>query len=594
MSDQGCINLRAACALFSGLIQGGMRELVLSPGARSTPLVLAAQRQSGLRLFPILDERSAAFFALGLARAAHRPVGVLCTSGSALGHWYPAVIEADCAGIPLILLSADRPPELRGWGANQTIDQTRFFGVHTRAFYDPGPPDDSAAMLKYLQALGRRVAAECQGVDPGPVHLNLPFREPLVPGVDCRSSSVQFQPLLPAEAWRSAEGIQAPRPQTGHGPSHSPLLSVPSEALPIDLRVLGRFGRRGLICCGPGDWTDRGAAQLWRLAERLSLPVLCDPLSGLRFGPGASLRIARYDTLLRCPDLAARFKPDWVLRFGRAPLSKRLTDWLGGVPSILVEPGRRFSDPSHDAQIKIQADPGQFCAWAAEQTDWPRQADGNWLQAWIQAEQRLESLLTDYLAQTPWCEGHLLQTLLANLSPGEGLLCANSLPIRQLDIWSGTRNSPLWVFGNRGASGIDGQGSTLAGLNASGLPTTGLLGDLSLWHDLSGLLQLRHCPRPCIVINNGGGRIFDELPQRDLPGIETLWRCPIPLDLGRLASAFGLHHWLVEDGDGFVQALAEAQGASGALIEVRVDAALSRQVHLGLDQVVRQWPSDAC
>lgn len=585
MADQGCINLGAAHALLAGLIQGGMRDLVLSPGARSTPLVLAAQRHADLRLFPILDERSAAFFALGLARAARRPVGVLCTSGSALAHWYPAVIEADCSGVPLILLSADRPPELRGWGANQTIDQTRFFGVHVRAFYDPGPPDDSPAMGKHLLALGRRAAAECQGPDPGPVHLNLPFREPLVPGPDCRPSP-RVRSAQPTQHWPDGAGAQASPPRIAQGARPDPLIG---DGIHLDLDELARLGRRGLICCGPGDWTDEGAAALWRLAERLKLPVLCDPLSGLRFGPGSEARIARYDALLRCPALAQGLRPDWAIRFGRTPVSKGLIDWLTGVPSLLVEPGRRFSDPTHDVLLKIQADPARFCALALAEDPWSIQADAGWLESWIEAERRIERLMADYLAQSPWCEGHLVQTLIARLPEGEGLLCANSLPIRQLDLWSGSRRLPLRVFGNRGASGIDGQSSTLAGLNAGGVPTTGLLGDLSLWHDLSGLLQLRDCPRPCIVINNGGGRIFDMLPQRDLPGLERFWRCPIPLDLGPLAQAFGLSHWEVADSNGLDQALAAAQGVNGVLIEVRVDAELSLKVHGGLEEVLQSF-----
>ncbi|QIK37694.1 2-succinyl-5-enolpyruvyl-6-hydroxy-3-cyclohexene-1-carboxylic-acid synthase [Caldichromatium japonicum] len=583
MADQGCINLRAAHALLAGLIQGGMRDLVLSPGSRSTPLVLAAQAHD-LRMFPILDERSAAFFALGLARAARRPVGVLCTSGSALGHWYPAVIEADCSGAPLILLSADRPPELRHWGANQTIDQTRFFGVHVRAFYDPGPPDELPGVGKYLRALGRRAAAECQGLDPGPVHLNLPFRESLVPGPDCRLSPSEDPPLIPAATWPNDEGAQAQYPRIDQDVSPYPFIG---DDIHLNLGDLGQLGRRGLICCGPGEWTKSGSAALWRLAERLRLPVLCDPLSGLRFGPGSDAGIVRYDALLRYPELAQGLKPDWVIRFGRAPVSKRLNDWLTGVPTLLVEPGRRFSDPTHDVPLKIQADPGRFCAWAMTTDACPIQADEGWLEGWNEVEQRLERLMADYLSQAPWCEGHLVRTLIACLPAGEGLLCANSLPIRQLDLWSGSRRLPLHVFGNRGASGIDGQASTLAGFNASGLPTTGLLGDLSLWHDLSGLLQLRGCPRPCIVINNGGGRIFDTLPQRNLPSLERFWRCPIPLALGPLTQAFGLSHWEVADGTELVQALTEAQGVQGVLIEVRVDAELSLEVHRGLEKVLQ-------
>jgi 2-succinyl-5-enolpyruvyl-6-hydroxy-3-cyclohexene-1-carboxylate synthase len=322
MSDQGCLNLRWALALLDGLVEGGMRHLVLSPGSRSTPLVLAAQRQPALTVTPILDERSAAFFALGAARASGRPVGLVCTSGSALAHWFPAVIEASESGIPLVLLSADRPPELRGWGANQTIDQNRFFGGHVRAFHDPGTPEDSPGAGKRMRTLGRRAAAESLGDWPGPVHLNLPFREPLVPGVDCRVEVAATQPecVLPDTLGRLG---------FAHAMGHLDRNGWPGLA--------DRLSGRGLICCGPGDWTADGADALWLLAARLGVPVLCDPLSGLRFGVGSEHRLTRYDSLLRHPATAAALKPDWVLRFGRAPVSKTLLGWLAACSD---HPGR--------------------------------------------------------------------------------------------------------------------------------------------------------------------------------------------------------------------------------------------------------------
>ncbi len=180
--DPAALGVRWCLTLLDGLVAGGMRHLVLSPGSRSTPVVLAAQRRPELSLTPILDERSAAFYALGLARASGRPVGLLATSGSAPAHWYPAVIEAEASGVPLVLISADRPPELRAWGANQTVDQTRIFGTHVREFHDPGPPVDLPAAFKALRRLGLRTATVSRGVSPGPVHINLPLREPLVPG----------------------------------------------------------------------------------------------------------------------------------------------------------------------------------------------------------------------------------------------------------------------------------------------------------------------------------------------------------------------------------------------------------------------------
>lgn len=586
--DRGCRNLRWALALFDGLIAGGMRRLVLSPGARSTPLVLAGQRQPELELTPILDERSAAFFALGLARASGRPVGLLCTSGSALAHWFPAVIEASESGISLILLSADRPPELRGWGTNQTIDQTRLFGGFVREFHDPGPAEAGSSALKRIRALGARAAAVSLGNWPGPVHLNLPFREPLVPAAECVATPVPA--IAPAVASSGTPHLASwRRRDTG------------SEVAIQELAPLLRSGR-GLICCGPGAGFSAGAESLWACARQLGVPVLCDPLSSLRGGSGGTLRcgfvaaaprIARYDSLLRDPAMATTLKPDWALRFGRAPVSKILLDWLSDIPTVLVDPGQGWSDPTQDVRQRIRAPAGAFCEWLAESElaaagSGATAANSGWLEQWIAAERLLERRSADYLAQAPWCEAQLLVALCDAIPAGEGLFCANSLPIRQLDTWSGSRDAALRVFGNRGASGIDGQSSTLAGLNAAGIPTTGLMGDLSFLHDLSGLLLLRQLDRPCLVLNNGGGRIFDYLPQQTLPGCERFWRTPVALDLERLAQTFGIAHRAVEDDAGFRAALAETLGTGqhdepprerSGIIEVRLDAEVSRAVH---------------
>jgi 2-succinyl-5-enolpyruvyl-6-hydroxy-3-cyclohexene-1-carboxylate synthase len=556
VTDTACTGLRWALALLDGLVAGGTERLVLSPGSRSTPVVLAAQRRPGLESVPILDERSAAFFALGTARASGRPVALLCTSGSAAGHWLPAVIEADATGVPLVLLTADRPPTLRGWGANQTIDQTRLFGVFVRAFHDAGMPADDPAALKAVRALGARAAAVSSGRHAGPVHLNLPFPEPLVPAGECEAAAVPTAPSAPSR-W--------PRPEAG---------------LPDSDLLSGLLRGRGILVCGPG--TDPGglAGPLWRCADRLALPVLADPLSGLRFGPGGRGRVAGYDGLLRNPSAARALRPDWVIRLGAAPVSKTLLEWLTGTATVLVDPAGRWRDPTHDARIQIESDPLRFCEQIAD--GGLVRPDPAWLERWVCAEARTRGLADDYLAEAPWCEPHLIRTLLDRLPAGAALFSANSLPIRQLDAWSGTRDRPLAVHCNRGASGIDGNLSTLAGLNAGGLPTLGILGDLALFHDLSGLLLTERLRLPLVVVNNGGGRIFDYLPQHGLPGFEALWRTPVALDMGKLAELVGMPHRAVTNAEGFAEALeAGLDAARPPLIEVRIDAESSRTVHQG-------------
>lgn len=582
--DQGCRNLRWALALFDGLVRGGVRRVVLSPGSRSTPLVMAAQRQPLVELTPVLDERSAAFFALGLAQTSARPVALLCTSGSALAHWFPAVIEASESGVPLILLSADRPPELRGWGANQTIDQTRLFGGFTREYHDPGPAEEGPAALKAIRALGLRAALVSRGPRPGPVHLNLPFREPLVPGLSCTA-----EPLGPLGGPESGPHDEPEAVASAMDQVHS----FDTPHWPRELTKL--LGGRGVICCGPMRPSDASAEAIFACAERLDAPVLADPLSGLRFRTAPAARITRYDSLLRNPAAAATLRPDWVIRFGGTPVSKMLSGWLAGVPAILVDPGERWTDPTHDVVARITAGPIAFHRLLTTRID--RNAHGLWIERWAAAEQTLDRLARAFLEQSPWCEGHLIAHLLECLPAGDGLFCANSLPIRQLDTWSGQSEKPLRVFGHRGASGIDGQSSTLAGLNAGRAePTqgvTGLLGDLSFIHDLSGLLLMERLDRPCIVLNNGGGRIFDALPQCGLAGFEPLWRTPQRVLPDALARAFGLAHRSVDDASGFAQARAEAidagmRGEPAGLIEVHLDAELSLRTHRAFWNGVRE------
>ncbi len=569
--DRACLNARWASALLAGLAASGVRTLVLSPGSRSTPVVLAGQRAADLELIPILDERSAAFFALGSARATRRPVALLATSGSAPAHWYPAVIEASESGIPLVLLSADRPPTLRGFGANQTVDQTRLFGAFTREAHDPGLPRAGDAALAAVAALGRRAAAVATGPRPGPVHLNLPFDEPLVPTPHCDGGP-------PARVAPSA------------APLGWPMVTVPAAGLePMPLPP-----GRGLVVVGPGLFGADLAPALRDAARRLALPVLADPLSGLRFGPAADTLIASYDALLRNADAARALRPDWVLRFGGAPVSKVLGQWLAGIPGLLVDPAGGWRDPEHGVLQRLVADPAAVCtalvAPAAPNAAWPAR--------WREADQRVRALADAHLAARPWCEAHLVRTLLARIPAGEALLCANSLPIRQLDTWAGTGSRACMLHGNRGASGIDGQLSTLAGLNHVGPqggleaepragppPCWALLGDLSAVHDLSGWLLWEHLRRPVLVIDNGGGRIFDYLPQHRLPGLEALWRTPVAPDFSALAGVFGLTHRRIDTADALQAALDEAlredatASARRPLLQVCVDADASRALH---------------
>ncbi|NCA69057.1 MAG: 2-succinyl-5-enolpyruvyl-6-hydroxy-3-cyclohexene-1-carboxylic-acid synthase [Sphingobacteriia bacterium] len=580
-TDQGSRNLLWSLEFFDGLVEGGLRRLVVSPGSRSTPLVMAAQLHPQIEITPVLDERSAAFFALGLAQASGITVALVCTSGSAAAHWFPAVIEASESGIPLVLISADRPPELRGWGANQTIHQGHLFGSYTREFHEPGLADHRPFALKAIRALGLRAALVSQGARPGPVHINLPFREPLLPSGE----------FLDQQRSVTRPAIQS-RQLRSHGHSFKP---KGSGAVHLDhwkraIQLLSTG--RGIICCGPMPTLTQSATAIWECARILNAPILADPLSGLRFGPGARHRITRYDSFLRNDQARTILKPDWVIRFGGTPVSKTLQAWLSNIPAVLTGDGERWADPDHDVQAWIPVNPSVFCAAIQEamlDRDNRSCSSLDWCEFWNHAEKRTKLITDSFLAQESWCEAHVIVELLNQLPPEDGLFCANSLPIRQLDTWSGQAEHLLHIHGHRGASGIDGHNSTLAGLNAgwsnSDHGVTGLIGDLAFLHDLSGLHLLQRVQRPGIVLNNGGGRIFDYLPKHGLMDFERLWRMPQRLDLGSLAATFNLKHRVVDDELGFKQALSDAlcvgqRGDAAGIIEIHLDAMSSQRMHL--------------
>jgi 2-succinyl-5-enolpyruvyl-6-hydroxy-3-cyclohexene-1-carboxylate synthase len=493
--------------LVDGLAAAGVERAVISPGARSTPLALAALRHPDLTSEMVVDERSAGFVALGMAKATGLPVVLIATSGSAIANWLPAVVEADMARVPLVLLSADRPPELHDCGANQTMDQTDLFGCHVRASHSMPPPE---AECGWLASLAAQVVALCLGPLPGPVHINVPFREPLVP---LHSMTLTRSPRSPAR--HRARQVADP-------------------AIQADLSQILSTGP-GAIICGPEDLGDGFRDAVTDLARRLAVPVLADVLSGLRFGDGQP-------TILSHPDQVARTAPQpaWLLRFGTAPVTRAVGDWIAaarGRPQIVVASHSRLADPWATATHVVTADPEQLCrsldaAPAAQ--DWLRRFQT--LDA--AAAQAAEAACGDDVV----FEGAVMRALMRALPRRMAVFLGNSLAVRSVEWFGGTTSSALRMFGNRGLSGIDGNLSTAIGIATALGACVAIVGDLAALHDLNALAWGRGRRLVVVLLDNGGGGIFDHLPQSSLPEFERGWVVPQEVDWSLAARAFGLSY----------------------------------------------------
>jgi 2-succinyl-5-enolpyruvyl-6-hydroxy-3-cyclohexene-1-carboxylate synthase len=551
MSDQAMMNLQWCDALLCGLEAAGVSDVVISPGSRNTPLILAADRRTALRCHVQIDERCAAFYALGIACAQHRPVALVCTSGSASGNWHPAVIEADRGGTPLVLLSADRPWELQNNGANQSIDQIKLFGGSVRGFHLLPPAEATAQSRRQLMHLAVQAVHQSLWPDPGPVHINIPLREPLTP----------------------AEPFPEPAVFSGQpAPLRMPELCADEQQLPAIAHQIS--GQPGVIICGGGIDSAEFHRQVTALAKICGVPIFADPLSGLRFGQhDLTYVVADYDTRLRDANLAADLQPRWILRFGAMPVSKQLQQSLqqsSAAYHILVDPTGRWPDPLHHTDEMVRATPESFCRLLRQQE--LAAAPAEWLHLFLVSDsRRVDNAKDAPLEQT------IVQDLISGLADNSILFAGNSLPIRYIDSYSGKHGKSMQVVANRGASGIDGNVSTLLGMAASSrqqdVTVAALIGDLTLYHDMNGLLAAKELNAVIVVLNNHGGGIFKQLPQAYLPQFDRYWRTDTGIDLHKVAALYELKFFRVENGADFSGVLQKALYHEGVvLIEVMMNA----------------------
>lgn len=552
--DPRNVNSLWCSVLVETLARCGLRQAVISPGSRSTPLTIAFARHPGVESIPVLDERSAAFFALGLAKQEMRPVALVCTSGTAAANYLPAVIEAREGGVPLLVLTADRPPELRACASGQTIDQQKLYGVYPNFYHELAVPELSVERLEYLRQTLRHAFTRTLQPQLGPVHLNAPFRDPLPPVAD--------------EATRGlAERVDWEEFFSHVAPPARVVLTTEVPALAADIH--------GLIVAGPAQPTDPAAyaAAVGEISRRLGWPVIADGLSPLRQHadkvPGL---VTTYGAILRHEAAAERLKPERVICLEAWPTSKVLRAWLEAAkaPTLLVTEQGDNRDALHGRTQVLRISLPAFAA----QLPPPGEPNG-YERMWAVRESRARAALDGALtAEAGLFEMKAAWLLAKHLPAGTTVAVANSMPIRDVEsVWPAGSRALRPVF-NRGANGIDGTLSTALGAAHGGRPAVLLTGDLALLHDSNGFLLAPkfHGSLTIVLINNHGGGIFEHLPVASFdPPFEEYFATPQEADFGKLCAAHGVAHTVVGAWAEFVPLVANLPAKGIRVLELRTD-----------------------
>jgi len=549
-------------AFADELARCGVRDVCTSPGSRSSPLVLALVRHELLRSYSHIDERCSAFFALGAAKACGRPVAITCTSGTAAANLAPAVIEAWEARVPLIVLTADRPPELRQVGAGQAIDQIKLYGSAVKWFFEVGTHDATPERIRWMRTLACRAVWTALEGRPGPVHLNFPLREPLVPP-DATTDELE---------------------RTPGRPGGRPWLARASEPADTDAAArafagAARGARRPIVVAGRAEPALGAVAAA---CQKLRWPLLADPLSGARRGHVA---IAHYEDLLRMEAGAQTRRPDLVVRCGDLPTCRPLREWLAGlgddVTQIAFDPQSAWQDPAGAVGLVLAADAAATLDRASVQLDEP--PDEDWLQGLKHDDERVSAAIDDLL-RDELSEPAVARELGRRLPADATLFVASSMPVRDVERFTPVRADPPRVLANRGANGIDGTVSSAFGVAAvSDGPVVLLIGDVALAHDIGGLIAGRRLglALTIVLLHNDGGGIFEFLPvagEHDV--FEEHVATPHGLDFAHAASLYACKHALAESLANFRELLADAMRASATtIIEVRTDRAENLALH---------------
>lgn len=563
------LHLRWAELLVDGLVSAGVRELVASPGSRSAPLVLAADARAELRVTVLVDERVAAFFALGQARVTGRPTAVFCTSGTAGAHFLPAVLEADEAGVPLVVVTADRPPELHHRRAAQTTEQHGFFAGHVRLHTDLGPPHPDEWALRGVRVTAALAVARALGPDPGPVHLNAPFAKPLEPVAENAAD---------AELAAVARRIAAePLPAVWQAVAH------PDPDAVLALAELLRHEPRGVVLAGPAP-LGRKADGAERLARRLGYPLLAETASQLRWPQPVA---APVPLDLLAPDSRALRpgEPRVILQLGLPVVSAAWQRYLesGPVCRRWVMGGSGWPDPWGGAAGFLGADPGRVADALLDALGGAGPSDNAWESTWAKAASDVAAVLLEW-REAERRRGELSElgaawAAVEALPAGSLLVLGNSLAVREVDLVPVCPAPGVGVLHQRGVAGIDGLIAGAAGAaHVSSRPTLALVGDLAAVHDVGGLAAARQVASPLVIVvlANRGGRIFELLPLAAggvaEATVERLFLTPVDVDLAHAAAAFGVGHCRATNADELAAALASALGSPGPTL---VEAVIS-------------------
>lgn len=520
-------------AFVAELVYSGVKDVVVSPGSRSTPIAMVIAEHPEINLHVHVDERSAAFFGLGIAKASNKPVAILCTSGTAAANYFPAIVEARYARVPLIVLTADRPHELREVGAPQAIDQIHLYGKHVKWFSEMALPEKNTDTIRHARTVCARAVAIATEAPAGPVHLNFPLREPLIPKLDEALFTLSERP-------------------NGYVRVHNGELTVNETILRELASLLGEM-KSGIIVCG--QIVDQHFANaITKLAESLKFPILADPLSQLRSGKHSSeYLIEAYDTFLRNEDAKGFLKPEVVLRFGAMPVSKALTIFLKEnhqAIQYVIDGGGGWRDPAALSTDMIYCNETVFCESLLGHVE--KKSNSDFFNKWKKINDLTKESMNVINDETELSESKLFYRLTDMLPNDSTLFVGNSMPIRDLDSFFLTNEKGIKVMANRGANGIDGTISTALGAALYSKPLYLVLGDLTFFHDLNGLLaaKLYGIDIRIIIINNNGGGIFSFLPQAEYPkNYELLFGTPLDMDFEHVVRMYNGQFTRITDWD---------------------------------------------